>query len=113
MVPKESVIIHLASVSTDLLYKHNPLGAIEANLSATVRVVENANRISSEHLIFASLEWLYHKRQEFCDQHESEVLDLANLKSIYTISQLTGESLIRCASKIFFFNLKVRNHLRP
>lgn len=106
LVPKESVIIHLASMSTDLLCKNNPSGAIEVNLSATVRVVENANRINSRHLIFASSEWVYPERQEFCDQYESEVLDLANLKSIYAISKLTGESLIRCTSQIPFSILR-------
>jgi nucleoside-diphosphate-sugar epimerase len=100
LVPKNSVIIHLASLSTDTSCKKNPLGAIEANLKATVRVVENANRINSLQLIFASSEWVYPEKPEYCEQFETDSLDLINLKSLYAISKLTGESLIRTICKV-------------
>lgn len=106
LVPEKSVIIHLASLSTDTSCKQNPLGAIEANLKATARVVENANRLNSLQLIFASSEWVYPEKPEYCEQFETDSLDLANLNSLYAISKLTGESLIRCTSKIPFSILR-------
>lgn len=106
LVPEKSVIIHLASLSTDTSCKQNPLGAIEANLKATARVVENANRLNSFQLIFASSEWVYPEKPEYCEQFETDSLDLANLNSLYAISKLTGESLIRCTSKIPFSILR-------
>lgn len=106
LVPKNSVIIHLASLSDDTSCKKNPLGAIEANLKATARVVENANRLNSLQLIFASSEWVYPEKSEYCEQFETDSLDLANLNSLYAISKLTGESLIRCTSKIPFSILR-------
>ena len=100
LVPKNSVIIHLASLSDDTSCKKNPLGAIEANLKATARVVDNANRLNSLQLIFASSEWVYPEKSEYCEQFETDSLDLANLNSLYAISKLTGESLIRTICKI-------------
>jgi len=100
LVPKNSVIIHLASLSTDTSCRKTPLGAIEANLKATVRVVENANRINSLQVIFASSEWVYPEKSEYCEQFETDSLDLINLKSLYAISKLTGESLIRTICKV-------------
>ena len=100
LVPKNSVIIHLASLSDDTSCKKNPLGAIEANLKATARVIDNANRLNSLQLIFASSEWVYPEKSEYCEQFETDSLDLANLNSLYAISKLTGESLIRTICKI-------------
>jgi|LakMenE18May11ns_1017448.scaffolds.fasta_scaffold9959068_6 nucleoside-diphosphate-sugar epimerase len=99
-IPAESTIIHLASLSTDLMCRENPILAIDANLRATSLVLENAKKSNAKHFLFASSEWVYPERPEVTEQRESDRLDLADLNSLYAMTKLFGESLIRSASLI-------------
>jgi UDP-glucose 4-epimerase len=99
-IPAESTIIHLASLSTDSLCRENPALAIDANLRATLLVLENAKKSRAAHFLFASSEWVYPERSEVTDQRESDHLDLADLTSLYAMTKLFGESLIRSTSLV-------------
>ena len=99
-IPAESTIIHLASLSTDSMCRENPILAIDANLRATLLVLENAQKSNAKHFLFASSEWVYPERPEVTEQRESDRLDLADLNSLYAMTKLFGESLIRSASLI-------------
>ena len=99
-IPAESTIIHLASLSTDLMCRENPILAIDANLRATSLVLENAKKSNAKHFLFASSEWVYPECPEVTEQRESDRLDLADLNSLYAMTKLFGESLIRSASLI-------------
>ena len=99
-IPAGSTIIHLASLSTDSLCRENPILAIDANLRATSLVLENAKKSSAAHFLFASSEWVYPERPEVTEQRESDRLDLADLNSLYAMTKLFGESLIRSASLV-------------
>jgi UDP-glucose 4-epimerase len=99
-IPTESTIIHLASLSTDSMCRENPVLAIDANLRATAMVLENAKKSNAAHFFFASSEWVYPERPEVTDQRESDSLELADLSSLYAMTKLFGESLIRSTAVI-------------
>jgi nucleoside-diphosphate-sugar epimerase len=99
-IPSESTIIHLASFSTDSMCRENPTLAIDANLRATSLVLENAKKSNSAHFLFASSEWVYPERPEVTEQRESDHLNLADLNSLYAMTKLFGESLIRSTSLV-------------
>ena len=99
-IPPESAIIHLASLSTDSMCRENPVLAIDANLRATAMVLKNAKQSSAKHLLFASSEWVYPERPEFTEQRESDRLELVDLNSLYAMTKLFGESLIRTSNLV-------------
>ena len=100
LIPKGSSVIHLASLSTDSLCRENPVLAIDANLKATMHVLNNSKKAEAEHFIFASSEWVYPEKSDFVEQRETDRLELTDLNSLYAISKLVGESLIRTSSEI-------------
>jgi nucleoside-diphosphate-sugar epimerase len=97
-IPEESTIIHLASLSTDSMCRENPILAIDTNLRATLLVLENAKKSKAAHFLFASSEWVYPEGPKVKKQRENDQLDLTNLNSLYALSKLFGESLIRSVS---------------
>jgi nucleoside-diphosphate-sugar epimerase len=100
LIPENSIIIHLASLSTDGACKANPSKAIDANLKATSLVLDNAVKSKALHLIFASSEWVYPEFSHITIQNEKDELQLTSLKSLYAMTKLFGESLIRIESKV-------------
>ena len=99
-IPEDSTIIHLASLSTDSACKSNPLVALDANVRATALLLENAVKSKAAHLIFASSEWVYPELPQTVTQSEKEELKLTSLNSLYAMTKLFGESLIRVESTI-------------
>jgi nucleoside-diphosphate-sugar epimerase len=99
-IPEKSTIIHLASLSTDGACKANPLVAIDANLRATALLLDNAIKSKAPHLIFASSEWVYPELSNIIAQNEKDELKLTSLNSLYAMTKLFGESLIRVDSKV-------------
>ena len=100
VIPENSIIIHLASLSTDGACKANPLVAIDANLRATALLLDNAIKSKVAHLVFASSEWVYPELPTVIAQSEKDELKLTSLNSFYAMTKLFGESLIRVDSKI-------------
>jgi UDP-glucose 4-epimerase len=99
-IPENSIIIHLASLSTDGACRENSLLAIDANLRATLLVLENAIKSQAAQLIFASSEWVYPELPKVEAQSEKDELKLTSLSSLYAMTKLFGESLIRVNSRI-------------
>ena len=99
-IPANSVIIHLASLSTDGACRANPLLALDANLRATALILENAVKSNASHFVFASSEWVYPELAEVIAQSEKDELKLTSLNSLYAMTKLFGESLIRIDSKV-------------
>lgn len=106
LIPEDSVVIHLASLSTDSACRNDPQLAININYVGTLNTIKCANQAGAKHIIFASSEWVYPERTEITEQIESDVLNLDDLKSFYAITKLVGESLVRTESKIPFTNLR-------
>ena len=100
LIPRGATVIHLASLSTDSLCRENPVLAIDANLKATALIVSASEESSAKQVVFASSEWVYPESIEMIDQVETDSLDLADLNSLYAISKLAGESIIRTTSKV-------------
>ena len=99
-ITKNSAIIHLASLSTDGACKANPVMALDANLRATALILENAVKSKASHFIFASSEWVYPELPKVVAQSEKDELKLTSLNSLYAMTKLFGESLIRVDSKV-------------
>jgi UDP-glucose 4-epimerase len=99
-IPENATIIHLASLSTDGACKANPLMALDANLRATALILENAVKSKASHFVFASSEWVYPELSKVISQSEKDELKLTSLNSLYAMTKLFGESLIRVDSKI-------------
>jgi len=106
LIPKGSVVIHLASLSTDSACKNDPQLAININYVGTLNTIKCANQAGAKHLIFASSEWVYPEKKEITEQNESNILDLEDLQSFYAITKLVGESIVRTESKVPFTNLR-------
>lgn len=99
-LPKNSVFVHLAAMSTDSQCKQDIIGAVNINLVGTARVIDLVNLSSCSKLIFASSEWVYPEKQDQKLQTEHESLELENLNSLYAMTKLMGENLVRVACKI-------------
>lgn len=106
LIPKDSVVIHLASVSTDSACRNDPKLAIDINYIGTLNTIKCANQAGAKHLIFASSEWVYPERTMITEQSENDILNLENLQSFYAITKLVGESIVRTESIIPFTNLR-------
>lgn len=105
-LPENAILIHLAALSTDSACREDPIAAIDVNLRATIRVLENARKAHVAHFIFASSEWVYPEINSITDQKESDLLILENLKSLYAMTKLFGESLVRLNSNENYTNLR-------
>jgi nucleoside-diphosphate-sugar epimerase len=99
-IPENSTIIHLASLSTDGACKSNPIMALDANIRATALLLDNAMKSKAPHLIFASSEWVYPELSNIIAQNEKDELKITSLNSLYAMTKLFGESLIRVDSKV-------------
>lgn len=99
-LPKNSIFVHLAAMSTDSQCKQDIIGAVNINLVGTARVIDLVNLSSCSKLIFASSEWVYPEKQDQKLQTEHESLELENLNSLYAMTKLMGENLVRVACKI-------------
>lgn len=106
LIPKNSVVIHLASVSTDSACRNDPKLAADVNLIGTLNTINCANRAGAKHFVFASSEWVYPEKNTVIEQSENDKLNLEDLHSFYAITKLVGESLVRTESKIPFTNLR-------
>lgn len=105
-IPENSTIIHLASLSTDGACKSNPITALDANIRATALLLDNAIKSKASHLVFASSEWVYPELPNIIAQNEKDELKLTSLNSLYAMTKLFGESLIRVDSKVPFTILR-------
>lgn len=94
-IPDGSAFVHLAAVSTDPLCKSDPIGAININLTGTARVIEAAANINCSKFVFASSEWVYPDSTKAILQQEDQKLGLEDLNSLYAMTKLMGESIVR------------------
>ena len=99
-LPQESVFVHLAAMSTDPICKEKPIDAVNINLLGTSRIVELVNKSNCSKLIFASSEWVYPEKQDSNPQTETNSLNLENLNSLYAITKLIGENIVRTTCSI-------------
>lgn len=106
LIPEGATVIHLASLSTDSQCRQNPTLALESNLAATLKVLLSSTEAKAAQFVFASSEWVYPEIVEETLQYESDLLSLTSLESMYAISKLVGESVIRVTSEIPYWLLR-------
>lgn len=99
-IPKKATIIHLGAISTDSQSRVDPITSINVNVAGTARVVELANAFSAERILFASSEWVYPELEGPQLQSESDSLKLDKLNSLYAMTKLMGENVVRVTCKI-------------
>jgi nucleoside-diphosphate-sugar epimerase len=103
---KGSVVVHLASFSTNEQCMNQPLSAIDVNCLVTAKVVEACNASNSP-LIFASTEWLYPDLESNDEiQAEDYQLSLFAFKRLYPASKFFGEWYVRSFVKTPFLILR-------
>jgi nucleoside-diphosphate-sugar epimerase len=99
LIPNNSHVFHLGAMSTDGECKANPVGAIEANILGTTNLVNILNSKQGISMSFASSEWVYPEKVSDDVDSEDDELSLQNLNSLYAMTKLFDESLIRSVAK--------------
>jgi len=100
LLDSETTVIHLASISTDSDCRNNPELAIEVNLLKLQKLKKILETCRVKQLIFASSEWVYPEKEEAEIQDEAVEISSNNLSSLYAISKLVGEDLLRLYCEI-------------
>jgi len=95
LIPRDSVVIHLAAISRDSDCTKNPLLANRANVEGTLNVLKCAKTKGVRQLIFASSEWVYGQVTNDSEQYESDEIQVQRLDSIYAITKALGEQYLR------------------
>jgi UDP-glucose 4-epimerase len=90
----ESVVIHLAALSTTAMCESNPDLAIDVNLKITRKIVDAAN-IAKSPIIFASSEWVYQESPIDQEMDENQQLQLLEETNLYAMTKIVGEWIIK------------------
>ena len=101
-----ATFVHLAALSTDPQCKADPNGALNTNLTGTSRVIELVNKLNFSRFIFASSEWVYPESNSNVLQNEEDSLHLEDLNSLYAMTKLMGENLVRATCQVPFISLR-------
>lgn len=94
VVPADSVVVHLAAVSTDALCKSDTLEAFDVNIAGTINVLRAAVRAGCRQVIFASTEWVYGDCTDGQIQVEDQPIDVMRMSSAYAFSKVVGERVV-------------------
>jgi len=97
VIPSDSVVVHLAAVSTDSLCKSDPLEALDVNVGGTVNVVRAAKRAGCRQFIFASTEWVYGDCANDDVQVEEHPIAVMHMAAPYAFSKVVGEKIVTFA----------------
>ncbi len=96
---KNTILIHLAALSTNNQCKDSPDLAFDINVNGTLNLINLANKKKIKKFIFASTEWVYGNYTKKNNQDESLFIDIEKLDSLYAITKAISEK-----------NLNNKNH---
>lgn len=99
LIPNNSHVFHLGAMSTDGECRAKPVGAIETNILGTTNLVNILNSKQGISMSFASSEWVYPEKVTDDSDSEDDELSLQNLNSLYALTKLFDENLIRSVAK--------------
>ena len=91
---KDSIIVHLAAISSSPLCEERPNLAIDVNIKFILKLIEIAN-ISNATIIFASSEWVYPDSTEPRQLEENFPIELTTDTNMYAMSKVVGEWLLK------------------
>lgn len=97
VIPADSVVVHLAAVSTDALCKSDTVEAFDVNIAGTINVVRASVHAGCRQFIFASTEWVYGDCADGQSQVEDQTIDVMRMSSAYAFSKAVGERIIAFA----------------
>lgn len=88
-------IIHLAGLTRDQDCKDKGYECFEANVMATLNLIDAAHKKKAKQFIFASSEWVYGDFKEGEIKDETTIIDISQLKSEYAFSKIVSETNLR------------------
>ena len=94
LIPENSIIVHLAAMSTDSMCKQDPISAININMIGTINLANIAVEKKCKQFIFASSEWVYGDTDGRNEKNENSAIDVSTLKSIYAVTKAAMEPII-------------------
>ena len=94
LIPENSIIVHLAAMSTDSMCKQDPISAININMIGTINLANIAVEKKCKQFIFASSEWVYGDIDGKNEKNENSAIDVSTLKSIYAVTKAAMEPII-------------------
>jgi len=95
-IPKGTdAIIHLAGLTSDPSCKNKAYECFDANVMATLNLIDAAQQKKVKQFIFASTEWIYGPFEEGEVKDENSLIDITKLDSEYALSKLVVESNLR------------------
>ena len=100
LLDSATTLVHLASISTDGDCRNDPELAIDVNLLRLQKLKRIAEASNVKHFIFASSEWVYPEKEVIERQDEEYKISSNGLNSLYAVSKLVGEDIMRLEIKI-------------
>ncbi len=100
LLDSATTLVHLASISTDGDCRNDPELAIDVNLLKLQKLKRLAEASNVKHFIFASSEWVYPEKEVIERQDEEYEISSNGLNSLYAVSKLIGEDILRLDIKI-------------
>lgn len=94
-IDKESVVVHLAAISTDKDCKKDINLAIKTNIDGTINLFNNSVKAGCKKFIFASSEWVYGDINSQEVINEDYRIDMHRVNSIYAITKFSAENLLK------------------
>jgi len=95
LIPDQSIVVHLAALSTDGQCREDPERAVQVNIAGTLNLANASKRKNARQFIFASSEWVYGDTSGEQVKTETSPIDVANLTSIYAVTKAAAEPLLR------------------
>ena len=96
---ENSILLHLAAISTDSESKKSPLKSININIAGTQKLMEICKDKKINKFIFASSEWVYPENSIVIPQFETDILSTNKLNSVYALTKIMTEDFIRVNSE--------------
>lgn len=88
-------VIHLAGLTSDPACKNKAYECFDANVMATLNLINAASKKKVKQFIFASSEWVYGPFDTGEIKDENSLIDINKLDSEYALSKLVVESNLR------------------
>ena len=95
LIPPNSVVVHLAAMSTDGQCRQNPEEAIRINVQGTLNLARASTDREVVQFIFASSEWVYGDLSGQVLRTEDTPIEISQLSSVYAITKAVTEPLLR------------------
>lgn len=96
LIPENAdAIIHLAGLTRDSDCKDKAYDCFDANVMATLNLIDAAHKKKVKQFIFASSEWVYGECNNSERKDEASLIDITKLSSEYALSKLVSEANLR------------------